>query len=645
MRRRKAGAARRATANAANRLLIQDAYKDAGFITASPFEFNGDKFGGSPTQIAKKVAFALLDGLVTGDLPLISLPGGGISVVSRSGGADGAKYVDYGIDLAMVLPIGGQSNGGSAEGNNAETGRDEKQVDGPAARGAQDEGQATADSEATPSPEVDLCLGAWFDGKTETANWAIDAAGEDLPASWRKPGLVLYLLRRQCSNDDVSFEPDFAFSSVGINIKGGGNGPLIDFDGYSLGGADLRFSFDWQTKGYGFAARLDRVGFPVAPPAGGAAGGDAVARNLLASGSSETSADPNKSSATNPSFSAQVAYVNLGKDKPKSPVFKLYDPSGQVTDLIWFPIQRRFGPLDVSKIGLRVDVADEYKDNPKLGMVFDGGVSLAALELDLYELEVDVYLHKLNNFAEGYEISLQGLNIAFNSGGVEISGGLRKKAIQDPDDPDKQIVSYDGEAIIKVEEFGISAIGSYAQLDNGDASLFIFGMIDGPIGGPPFFYVTGIAAGFGYNRALKLPAQNEITTFPLVTAMSNPLASGHARPGQAARQHGAVGAAEARAVLAGRGRAVHHLRSHQHERAARRPVRRRFLARTHRHVRAPAGAGRRYAVRLRRARHRGGVRATEGRVPGICHAGRQLLRAYEGSPPDRRLRVLCVVRR
>ena len=36
--------------------------------------------------------------------------------------------------------------------------------------------------------------------------------------------------------------------------------------------------------------------------------------------------------------------------------------------------------------------------------------------------------------------------------------------------------------------------------------MFIFASLVAPLGGPPFFFITGIAGGFGFNRALPDPA-------------------------------------------------------------------------------------------------------------------------------------------
>ena len=64
-------------------------------------------------------------------------------------------------------------------------------------------------------------------------------------------------------------------------------------------------------------------------------------------------------------------------------------------------------------------------------------------------------------------------------------------------------------------------MGSYAN-DAGHPSLFVFALLDTPLGGPPYFFLTGLAGGFGYNRSLQLPSQHDILNFPLVQGAVNP---------------------------------------------------------------------------------------------------------------------------
>ena len=57
--------------------------------------------------------------------------------------------------------------------------------------------------------------------------------------------------------------------------------------------------------------------------------------------------------------------------------------------------------------------------------------------------------------------------------------------------------------------YGLTVYGGFGQVgppDDQYTSLFLFGAVNGPIGGPPAFFVTGIGGGFGANRGLVVPA-------------------------------------------------------------------------------------------------------------------------------------------
>jgi len=103
---------------------------------------------------------------------------------------------------------------------------------------------------------------------------------------------------------------------------------------------------------------------------------------------------------------------------------------------------------------------------------------------------------------------LSGLSVGFQSGPVKIDGGLMRHDTGG-------VTQYLGSASIGINNVNISAIGAYSTY-KGHPSLFIFAYLTSPpLGGPPAFYVTGVAAGFGYNRALKLPGIDGVAQFPL----------------------------------------------------------------------------------------------------------------------------------
>jgi hypothetical protein len=75
---------------------------------------------------------------------------------------------------------------------------------------------------------------------------------------------------------------------------------------------------------------------------------------------------------------------------------------------------------------------------------------------------------------------------------------------------------YNGTATIKFESLGLAVLGSYSYYD-GHPSMFIYGVLSAPMGGIPAFFVTGLSAGFGYNRDLVLPQLPQLGQFPLVS--------------------------------------------------------------------------------------------------------------------------------
>ncbi|MGB3510700.1 MAG: DUF6603 domain-containing protein [Microcoleaceae cyanobacterium] len=173
----------------------------------------------------------------------------------------------------------------------------------------------------------------------------------------------------------------------------------------------------------------------------------------------------------------------------------------------WFKLQKNFGPVHFERVGV------QYQD-ASLWFLLDAALSASGLTLSLDGLAVGSSLSKFEP-----KFKLKGIGIDYQGGGaIEIGGAfLRKQITKDG----KTVDEYDGAAVIKSETFTLSAIGSYSEDAQGDPSLFIYAVLDYPLGGPSFFFVTGLAAGFGYNRALKIPTIDQVVTFPLVEEAIN----------------------------------------------------------------------------------------------------------------------------
>ena len=171
-------------------------------------------------------------------------------------------------------------------------------------------------------------------------------------------------------------------------------------------------------------------------------------------------------------------------------------------DAKWFDLQKTFGPVSFKRVGLRYATGS-------LWFLLDASLTLAGLTISLDGLAFGSPLGKFKP-----DFRLDGLGIDFNKDPVEIAGSFLHSSWKDPT-TNKTVDEYAGSVLIRTKDLTLSALGAYTDL-GGNPSLFIYGVLNYPIGGPSFFYVTGLAAGFGYNRRLLAPTVDQVAAFPLV---------------------------------------------------------------------------------------------------------------------------------
>ncbi|MES2706267.1 MAG: DUF6603 domain-containing protein [Verrucomicrobiota bacterium] len=351
-------------------------------------------------------------------------------------------------------------------------------------------------------PNLVIQLGAADDG------WITKASSTPLNY---EPGLSVYVPNQTSGQ---TYLPNFSSASVnlvnvGIDFTGTSGRPLVDLARFQLGGVSPRVLFSLNLNGgsptveFGGAFELDSIAISLAPNQVSDSG-NPVAQNLLGSGGTSDGGDSTANPPANPSFSIQAAYIN-------QLYVGLLDANGQSETEVWIPVQRGFGPLYVNKVGIGWEPTP-----PVLDLLFDGSVALAGFEVDLIGLSVGVPISSdITNFSK-YSLSLDGFDISFSGGAVDLTAQFLKTEVAG-------VVEYSGLALIKISQFSIMAVGSYAAVPTNPpnasptaTSLFIFGALNAPLGGVPAFFITGIAAGFSYNRGLILPPVSGVQTFPLV---------------------------------------------------------------------------------------------------------------------------------
>jgi len=441
-----------------------------GFYTLGDLS---DFTGKSPAQVAQMLLAEALKVLASDTNPIVKLGDGGVYVVGTA--ATDKSYTDYGLRLQVP-------------------GIDVSPAD-------------------KNEPRLKLQLGKWLTGDTDKSNWYVRSDSTDAPGDL---GVTVLFLRIAAATNAISFAPKISLVSLGFDFDGANGKPLVDVKGVQLGGIEPRFSLtidvaNTSTIPWGIGGRLDKLALPVGNGVSGAAAKNPVAQNLLSSGSDAGSGDKEP---INPAFSVAVSKVVV----PSSSLsVQLYGPDDALTDKVWIPVQRAFGPLECQRLGIEWPQPPDL-DNPRLTLLLDASVVLKILEIDLIGLAVGIPLKQPGTLS-AYDFGLDGLAISYESGPLSIMAGLVKEYVTVPgfDDP---VLEYNGAAVIKAAKWSLGAIGSYASI--GAPSLFIFGQFDAPIGGPAFFFVTGLCAGFGYNRNIRIPDQDEVPSFPLLAGVADP---------------------------------------------------------------------------------------------------------------------------
>lgn len=294
------------------------------------------------------------------------------------------------------------------------------------------------------------------------------------------------------AGDTISLEvvPGFTIGGVGLRFTKAG-GPLLNLGPISLDGIAVHLFGEVSAAGVGGGVQLELAGLAIAPSG---ASGNPVAGGILS--------DASRGGANNrPAFSPAVA-VQARAGGDIGVTVRAGPPPGPW----WLVIQRELGPLYLERIGF--DSTTTAGTITRLQLLFDGRVSLFGMTAAVDQLSLtwrggDVF------DATRWSADLNGLAISADMAGVMIAGGLLKDSTG----------GYMGMLLGRFGTYGLTLYGGYALLE-GNPSFFIFGALNGPIGGPPAFFITGIGAGLGINRQLRVPGDfSEFTDYPFIKAL------------------------------------------------------------------------------------------------------------------------------
>ncbi|MEU1722732.1 DUF6603 domain-containing protein [Nonomuraea sp. NPDC005692] len=193
--------------------------------------------------------------------------------------------------------------------------------------------------------------------------------------------------------------------------------------------------------------------------------------------------------------------IDVAMGGPSRP--QAYASAPAADGITWFAVQRSFGPVSINRIGVLYQSSQQA-----LWFELDATLAFGPLTLNLDGLGVG---SPLTSFAP--QFCLQGLGVAYSTPPLEIAGTLINM-----EPPGSDAVDIEGGLIVSASGLTLEAFGYYGNA-SGFSSMFVFGDLSYAVGGPPAFFVTGAALGFGYNSALRLPSIDEVQVFPFVQVL------------------------------------------------------------------------------------------------------------------------------
>ncbi|MBR8657258.1 hypothetical protein KDH83_28465, partial [Achromobacter sp. Marseille-Q0513] len=164
------------------------------------------------------------------------------------------------------------------------------------------------------------------------------------------------------------------------------------------------------------------------------------------------------------------------------------------SSVTWVNVQKSFGPVSIQKVGFAYDQGSLY-------VLSNLSLAAGGLEIDLIGIGMGSPIKQPR-----LGFTIEGLAISYQQGPVSIMGGML--GTLDP-------LDFTGALSVKVPQFSLAALAGYAQYQD-HPSFFLYGVLNAPLGGPPAFFVNGVAAGVGFNRKLLVPDVSGVASFPLV---------------------------------------------------------------------------------------------------------------------------------
>ncbi|KAI1192594.1 hypothetical protein F5X97DRAFT_75535 [Nemania serpens] len=180
------------------------------------------------------------------------------------------------------------------------------------------------------------------------------------------------------------------------------------------------------------------------------------------------------------------------------------------------PMAKKCGPLSVSNIGLSVSGTSMSS----ISVALDAMLTVGPMSMALIGLTFTIDFSKVKSLEDlasmTFKPNVDGMSLAFVKPPTRFAGLFMKfdNAAEE---------GFMGTIAVSMTKFTAVANGMYAESKNADhtKTMFVFGVLRGPIFSTGSFEVNGLTGGFGYNSRLALPEVSEVSNFPFIKMNNN----------------------------------------------------------------------------------------------------------------------------
>lgn len=163
-----------------------------------------------------------------------------------------------------------------------------------------------------------------------------------------------------------------------------------------------------------------------------------------------------------------------------------------------FPINKKLGPLELHRITIMMS-------DGKLWFTPDVTVTMGCFLVDFTDVSMGISLADHTVSAR-----VDGMGLSYQQPGLALAAAFRRA------NDETMLYRYDGILSVQASKLQLMGMGSYGKLKDGTVSFYLFLDASMRIMLQPSLTLTGIMAGAGINKSLRVPEITEIERFPLL---------------------------------------------------------------------------------------------------------------------------------